>query len=1144
MQRLDGRLVYSASDLNGFLECAALTDLERRAAEGLVVRPEPDESTQLIARKGDEHEKRYLESLRASGRSVCEIEHDESPSAQGLRDAQRRTLEAMERGVDVVYQGTFFDGAFLGHADFLRRVERPSQRWAWSYEVLDTKLALSTKTYFLIQLCNYSEHLERLQGSMPQQMIVVAGNNVETPYETAAYLAYYRHLKAAFLERMEGGTDGAYPHEVPHCTICRWSSDCDERRNADDYLGIVAWMRRDDIRRLEESGITTIAQLAASQAQRPTAMKSQTFDRLRDQARLQHGTRTTGRLEYELLPSQEGRGFALLPPPDDGDLFFDIEGDPLYSPQSGLEYLFGVYFAAERRYSATWARSRADERRAFESVVDLLLQRRREHPGMHVYHYAPYETSALKHLAGHYATREDEVDALLRAQVFVDLFAIVRQGMRISQPSYSIKKLEPFYGFVRADTKTKRGDDSILMFESWLVSGEESILRDIEKYNEDDTVSTHRLREWLVERRAELCARDGDFPWKPPPEKNPEPEQPADPQSDLRAQLLDGLEPPESAASLRDAPEEYRVRWFLGHLLDYHRRDDKPKWWAYFHRCENRDELVEHDREALGDLTHCDDVTPYKLRDGDRTLVHAYDFPEQQHGFERGDDAWFLDTARPGKAGTIVKVDDEALRVHVKLADKVDAVALDALAPAATMPPGQMRDALARVAHSFIDGTLEDAHPALADILLRRTPRLRDTEPGASLQPNVPDAASMASLARRLDSSYLFIQGPPGSGKSTVGASIVLDLLAAGKRIAILANSHKVIHNLLHKIEEQAEQRGQSFRGIQRYSKSNESSRYASRVEGSWIETASSNKALEVPHHLVAGVAWTLADDDLVGKYDYLLIDEAGQVSLANAVACAPCARNVILLGDPMQLAQVSSGAHPPGLRVSVLEHLLGDRATVAPERGVFLDRSHRMHPAICSFISENVYDGRLGPNLATTCNRIDSPGLHGNGLRYLAVPHEGNRRESIEEAESIVAEVARLLQGTATTPDRRGSPVTKALAQNDILVVTPYNAQRRLITERLREAGLEGVSVGTVDKFQGQEAPVVFYSMATSSGNDLPRDPAFLFERNRFNVAVSRAQCMSVLVCSPRLLDIRCSTPVEMALVNLLCRYVEAARQ
>jgi len=275
------------------------------------------------------------------------------------------------------------------------------------------------------------------------------------------------------------------------------------------------------------------------------------------------------------------------------------------------------------------------------------------------------------------------------------------------------------------------------------------------------------------------------------------------------------------------------------------------------------------------------------------------------------------------------------------------------------------------------------------------------------------------------------------------------------------------------------------------------------------------------------------------GKFDVLVIDEAGQTALADAVAVCGAARNMLLLGDPLQLQQVSQGIHPLCTGDSVVSYLLGEETTIPPERGIFLEVSYRMHPEICAFISENVYDGRLRAAPQTKKNVIDAPGLSGAGLRFLPIIHEGNSRESAEEAQRIVDEIKLLLRGSVTIGDAQ----PRAMSTEDVLVVSPYNAQRACIQRCLHDQGLDTVRVGTVDKFQGQEAPVVFYSMATSSDADLPRDLAFLYEQNRFNVAISRAQVLCVLVASPRLLLARCESPEEMAMVNLLCRYVECSR-
>ncbi len=1132
MQRVEGGFVYSASDLNNDLECRRLTWLETKLALGELRRPDPGAAVELIAGKGDAHEARYLEALRGRhGDAMVVFEERVENTRVAMRAAEAQTLAAMASGAPIIYQATFFDGTFLGRTDFLRRIETPSAHWPWSYEVIDTKLALHAKAYFLLQLCNYSEHLARLQGTLPAYGHLVLGSGVEARFRIDDYAAYYRRQKQSFLARAGQPAD-AYPAEIAHCLVCRWADACEERREADDYLGIVAWMRQSQIDRLAAEGITTIGALAqARDDQRPFGMAEASFATLRAQAKLQHRQRTEKQHYFEFLDCEEKRGFSQLPPPAEGDVYFDMEGDPLYTPERGLEYLFGVHLGADGEYRAFWARNLGEERAAFEAFIDFVVERRRRYPDMHVYHYAPYETVALRRLMGTYGTREAELDTLLRGQVFVDLYAVVRQSLRISQPSYSIKKLEPFYGMVR-NTDVKRGDDSIVQFETWLANGDESILADIEQYNNDDCRSTWLLHRWLLERRAELGrALGAEVAWRDPapPPKPDEPE----PAGDLAARLLAGLPEPRTESELRAAEESVRTRWLLGHLLQYHRREAKPAWWKVFDRYENADQLTEFDHEAIGDLTWCDDVAPFKIG-RDRNSVYTYSFPDQLYNL--GHSSPHCPHTRQ-QAGDVIKIDDENNRIEIKLSGKIVPAKLRALIPGRPVPTKVLEEALHRIAASFEDGTIRERFPAALDILLRAAPRLKGMVSGAPIQPAIITGDAIAARIGALDRSYLFVQGPPGSGKSTTGGDAIAALIAAGKRVGIVSRGYAAIQNLLDKVEESATRRGIAFRGLHRHSSDEHA--YVSRSATPMIQSTGDNDAFATqPHDLAAGTPWLFAREDLVGQYDVLFVDEAGQLALGDAIACSGAAHNVVLLGDPLQLAQVSQGSHPIGTGSSVLEHLLGEHHTVPPDRGVFLDVSYRMHPDICAFISRTVYDERLHAAPATAGNAVTSSGLSGAGLRFLPVVHRNNSRESVEEAERIASEVDTLLGGRVAL--RGGAP--RALTQDDIVVVTPYNAQRLRIARTLAAHGHAGIRVGTVDKFQGQEAPVVFYSMATSSSEDMPRDMTFLFEQNRFNVAISRAQCLSVVVCSPELLEVRCRKPDEMKLASLLCGFVEAA--
>ncbi len=1137
MQRAGGRLLYSASDLNEYLECKRLTELEALVTSGRLARPHVvDERAALIRRKGDEHELRYLDGLVTRlGNDLVQFGRTE-PDIENYRQAERETLAAMRSGAHVIYQATFFDGAFVGHADFLRRIEVPSGLGEFSYEVIDTKLALHAKPYFLVQLCNYSEHLERLQGCLPEFGYVVLGSGSERRFRLHDYIAYYRHLKAAFLAfaaRSPGALE--YPYVCKHCTICAWNDECAKQRTADDHLSLVAGMRRAQGAKLERAGIARVVDLAeAGDDRRPPGLNPETFVKLRRQAALQVRGRTSMRPIYELLAHEPQLGFSILPAPAVGDVFFDMEGDPLFEPGKGLEYLFGCWLPDDDpSFRVFWGVDRPSEKHAFESFVDFIVERRHAYPGIHVYHYANYEKSALRRLAQAHCTRENEVDDLLREEVLVDLFAVVRQTLAISEDGYGLKKLERFYDLDRA-TDVRKGDESIVMFERWLADGDRRILDDIEAYNRDDCRSTQLLRDWLLERRDEAIVAFGiELPFRPlrlpgaPCHtefaescktciKRRDEERDASRRSELERALLENVLPPQSEDEYRLMNPERRMRYMLANLLAYHRREEKPAWWEYFDRCDNVDRLLEFDKAAIGGLRLREDVPVEKTQ---RSFVYTFEFPDQPHKMSSGE---AQNPRTRQTAGNILSINDEnQLRLKTTLGIE-SARAIAELIPPRPFVATVQRAALARIGQSLLDRTLAQVYAATHDLLVNRNPRVPGRE---SLQPDPVTAEAVSAIVAGLDRSYLFVQGPPGSGKSTIGSHVICDLLQRGQRVAVTSTSHAAIHNLLRKVETCMAQRGGSFRGRYKHSLGSPDSEYVSPLSSAYIVSEDSNEAFgRDDYELAGGTSWLFTRPELDQKFDYIFIDEAGQVALADALAIALCARNVVLLGDPSQLAQVSQGRQPLHVGDSVLQYVLGDAQTVQRDRGIFLDLSYRMQPEICAFISEAMYENRLRPAESTRDHGVMADGRRLAGLYHLAIEHSGNSSSSAQEADAIVERIASL-----RLPDR------------DVIVVTPYNAQRALISRKLREAGI-GVRVGTVDKFQGQEAAVVFYSMATSSGEDLPREMEFLFERNRFNVAISRARAASILVYNPRLLDLSCRTPEEMALLNLLCAFVERA--
>lgn len=1150
MQRVDDRLVLSASDVVGFLACPHLTTLDREAAAGTRAAATRDDAEMAVLfRRGREHEAAYLEQLRQDGLAVHEIGEAHEPSQ--LRAAEQATRAAMADGVDVVFQATFFDehgdgAAWRGHADFLHKVAEPSDLGAHGYEPADTKLARHVKPAAIVQLCHYAEQVTRLQGAEPAQIHVVLGGHQVRSFALRDFAAAYRQAKRRLLAAVDD-PEPTYPDPVAHCAVCRWQEECDARRLADDHLTLVAGLTREQARKLaDRAGITTLTDLAQVRAPLSvTGIGDGTLARLQRQARLQAGAVAGQPPPYELLaPDAEGeRGLAALPEPSPGDLFFDMEGDP-YVGDGGLEYLFGVGWCdGDGRwcYQGFWACDEPEERRAFEAFVDFVTARLAEDPDLHVYHYADYERTALGRLMGRHGTREDEIDALFRGRVLVDLYRVVRQSLLVGSASYSLKKLEPLF-MERRDAAITDAGSSIVEFERWLQSRDRQILDDLERYNDDDCRSTMLLRDWLEARRLEAGEAFGEVPPRPAPAV-------AEPSSDVADDLAETAELVSALTAEADAARAAGVdvsptagaSWLLGQLLGWHRREAKPAHWWYFHRvndCTDADLVA--DSEAIGDLAYEGAVGTEA-----KSTIHRYRFdPDQAHKLGLGARVCDPASERIGQAGgdkppgpgIVHQLDPATGTIDLKRGSSSTAPHPTALIPDGPPYTAAHAETLRALARSVRASGLEGdgSVQAVRDLLLRARPRVPGAGAGHPLRGSGEDSVAAAQrLADELDGGCLAIQGPPGSGKTYTAARVAVALATKGATVGVTAVSHKVIGNLLEQIAGCAAEEGASLRIRQRADPAQACAHSGvTATDNATIEREVADGDVDV----VAGTSWLFARDGLREQLDYLIVDEAGQFSLADAAVVGTAARNLLLVGDPQQLAQPSQGAHPSGAAASALEHLLDGAATIPDDQGLFLDRTRRLHPRISGFVSELAYDERLKSESWCARHEIvaDGTALAGSGLRWVPVPHAGNRTSSPEE----VAEVASRLDALIGQQWCDANGDLRPLTLDDVLVVAPYNAQ----VARLAAALPDGARVGTVDKFQGQEAAVVVVSLAASSAEDVSRGLEFLYSRNRLNVAVSRAMALAVVVASPDLLNANCRTVEQLQLLNGLCRFVEHA--
>ena len=1104
------QLLHSASDLNKYLDCPHAVALDLRKLRDPACLPDrvsDDESMALIAEAGLAHEGDYLAHLRGLA-DVVEITSDGPLSARATA-----TLNAMRAGASVIFQATFINGAWHGFIDFLRRVETPSALGSWSYEPVDTKLAREPRAKHLIQLSLYAGLIAEAQGAMPERLHLVLGDGSERSF---FYRDFRESLGAAmhrYLAFVDGGASGSEAEPNSGCGLCGWRDHCANEWERIDHLSRVAGLNRAQAKKLRLAGIETLTALAQSPGGTEVRrMASTTFERLRAQAAMQARV-VDGEALTEPLDIQEGRGFARLPQSHPQDLFFDLEGDPLHP--GGLEYLWGVHRRDEQGaaiFSFQWGHDRGAERRAFKAMVDWFTAHVAQHPGAHIYHYANYEVSVLRRLAKAFASREDAVDDLLRDEKFVDLYAIVRHAIRTSHRNMSLKTLEGFFAEKREEDVTDAGA-SIVHYHRWREHGDQAVLDGILDYNRVDCVNTEGLRNWL------LTLRPSELPWWS--KAVPEPKTPA------KQEEVDALEAMRETVRVaaRTSPHlPSVVGETLALLVDFHKRAKKPTQWAVFDRCAAADGELIDDLECLGAIgpSGVEWVTdePRGMRSA------SYSFPPQETKLKVGADVLHAPTLM--RLGTIKAIDAEMGTVTVRRKMSLDEDFPEDGSIIAGWPIDDriLAGGVVRTVRELSSG---NGSNAIFDLLGRQPPRLRAGRDGSLVRAgeNLIEAATRCALD--LDDGLLFIQGPPGTGKTFTSAHVIVSLIQAGKRVGVTSNSHKAINNLLARIEEVAIERGAEFAGVKKASAGDPDSA----LGGTLIEDEYDNRIIEDnDYDLIGGTAFLFAREDMEHKVDYLFVDEAGQVSLGNMVAMAGTTRNIVLVGDQMQLPQPIQGVHPGESGQSALDYYLQGAATIAPDRGILLDTSWRMHPDICSFISEAVYEGRLKAH--PYCGRqrlLLEPGhdvrFKAFGLGMAAMSHEGCSQTSEEEA-STIRDLMDDLLGTRFVR-RDGSEGVIGLP--DILVVAPYNAQVNLLRALLPN----NARVGTVDKFQGQEAEVVLISMTSSSPDDLPRHTEFFYSKNRLNVAISRARILSMLVMNRRLIDLNAKSVDELKLLNTL---------
>lgn len=1154
---------YSPSDMILYMRSQFATWMERfkieQPAEANKILLDDDPMMTLLANKGTLHEQNYLSALKAQYGNDQVVIIDRSKG-----QAEQDTLDAMKKGCKVIYQGFLSRDNFIGYIDFLIRHDGHSALGDYYYQPCDTKLTKTVRPYFLMQLCAYSWILEAAQGRLPDECNLVLGNQEVETFRVQQCYAYFNYLKDDFLSFQSNfSVDENQRSDPAFCNdFGRWETYAKTLLSEMDSLALVANIRKSHIKKLNKAGIATFSALVENEKTYISGISESTISKLKAQAKIQRDSKGKDIPDFAIIEQDNGKGLSALPPASPLDVYFDIEGHPLV--EGGLEYLWAVSYidsdvprGKHYAYRDWWAHTEGQEKFAFEQFIDWVHQRWQQDNKMHIYHYASYEVSAIRRISNRYNTKTEQVDELLKNNVFVDLYKIVKNGLLIGEPSYSLKNIEHLYRGKR-ETAVASGDESIVFYEKWRESGgaerwcQDKLgyaswlsadsfdwdnwpeLKQIREYNIDDCESTLELVEWLRKQANKYNI------------------QYVDPNADLEEKERTEAQEKysEKKAALQTRQQSLLNRFqdtvhlygdskaqLLNDLIEYFIRESKAKAWEYFDRLEKSHAVLFDDECVIVDIkaihryeengkiiVECDfdDAQPIRKDKFKAATVLEHDLKIDALKFEAKEDKTILILTMRGPEAS-------------RLPEMFSVLGKDPFIDTTKLEHKICDVAEKYFTQSKMDGPLEAILSHSPPAFQRNQGFLPITR--SLYSENEAYINAIIDAIKNMDNTCLCIQGPPGAGKTYTAENVIKALLAEGKRVGILSNSHAAIMNLMEPLL------GETVSIVKVAGLGSNQAEFQEKYPKERYPNFTYRTAFDFtkkqPYktfQLVGATAYALCDDEAWNNpLDYLFIDEASQVSLAHLVGISGAARNIILMGDQMQLEQPTQGAHPDKAGLSCLQYFLGDHAVVPEALGIFLERTFRMHPSVCEPLSKVVYEGKLVSDAATQNQAIiiPKPDLipQQNGVLWLPIAHEGNTQCSQEEVEHIKKLIQELLTGTYQDKHQK----THRINQNDILVVAPYNMQVNLLKEQLPEES----RIGTIDKFQGQEAPVVIISMGVSDVNDSSRGLDFVFDINRLNVAVSRAKALAIIVSNLDLYKCQVNSILQLEKASFFCSLI-----
>src|SRR6056300_1058640 len=1106
--------IYSPSMLKSYLSCKYTIFNEVNEKKLKLKKIELSKNDQLRLEKGNIHEKNYLKELKKKYKKVIDLKNTKLSKEEKVP----KTIQAMKEGWEVIHGGYLKRDKWIGEFDFLIiNKDLKSKFGDYSYEVIDTKNSNKPKPDHIIQLGMYTYMLEETQGVLPKRFKIALKNMVEEDVQVNQVNEFFKTHRENYELFVEKSIDKTQPEKCSHCQICSWKEECEKIWIKEDNLNQIGGLTKIHLKKLLELKIDTATKLSKQDPKKNIkGFKPEISYKLITQARLQKEYEKTQVPIFEPNPiNLHGKkGFNSLREPSSCDLYFDIESVEDHVFPGGLEYLFGIYYIEDEKekFKAFWAHNKDEEKKNIIKFFEFTKSHFEKYPSSKIYHYGSYETTALEKLTSYHKVKGIEYDHYMNLNKFVNLLNVNTQGIFISENSYSLKNIEKFYDFQR-EGDVQKGDVSQEYYSEWIETQDQKYLDEIESYNKQDCRSTLDLHKWL------LKIKPKETSWFTPKKEEME-------LRDREVKMIEYQEKVESSKL-----KNKRFKQLLSDIIGFYVRENKPSWNDFFKRRGKSDEELVEDPECVGNMKLNSKPTPDK-----RSLIYSYKFENQDFKLRKNKKSVIAnnhDIEQKDFAGTILDIDYKKNEILLKRGTG-SGILPETLSIGPEKP--RLNEKLSINTYNYIDNVLENknSYSALNDFLNKEIPRIKNLKKGDKILSSNDFDKEIPKIISNLDNSYLYVQGPPGTGKTYQAANTIIELFKKGKKIAVTALSHKVIHNLLQEIEDMADGKV-NIKGYKAGDPEDEETVFNGKFFETYKDDARKSvikKALaeEINGFIFAGTKFHLASSYYDQKIDYLFIDEAGQLSVADLICIGNIVKNIILIGDQNQLGQPIKGTHPNESGQSILDYLLEGRDTIPEDRGIFLNKTYRLNSKINDFISTNFYEERLVCDERTDKRTIkfDKKSLiKKDGIHYIQMDHKNNVQTSIEEFE-VVKDL--MLQLIGSEFDDNGKK--RKLNIEDFLIISPYNTQVNLLISKLEEAKIKNPKVGTIDKFQGQEAPITIISMTSSDNDSLPRNKEFFFSRNRLNVAISRAQVVSIILFNPLLLD---SSPKNLDHIKLM---------